>query len=162
MDLLTVQQKEYRASVSGEKLYFVKQFLGRSLLITFEDDGQRRFKQRVTLMSCEQRWSITRGQLDSGADVSGSMVSGRFSGCVFSGNWWIRAMPMFGAEQSPRAFDGYVKNDGSFQVTASLAGQRYIFVVGKDKQPIKAIAVDVVVGGKNETGIVDLTGLCPK
>jgi hypothetical protein len=161
VDLLTLGQRAYKMSTEGNRLFFPEGYIGRSFMIRLEDQNHRKLKKLVALMSCHQRWSLTLGQLDSGADVSTSTVSGRLSGCVITDRWWLRAVPMFGAQELPKSFDAYIAADGSFSFTASFIGQRYVFIVGKDKEPIKAIATDVIVGGKNELGTIDLKDQCP-
>jgi hypothetical protein len=69
---------------------------------------------------------------------------------------------MFGGYDDPASYEGYVAADGAFELTSSLRGERTIFVVGRDKQPVKAFGVDVIAGGKNNAGAVDLSGSCPK
>jgi hypothetical protein len=115
------------------------------------------------LVDCQQRNSLRYGQEFDGFDVAWSTISGHLSGCQFTGDWWVRAMPMFGGPGAAWAYDGHIRSDGKFSISGNMPGVRHMIVVGKDKQPIRVIAVDVTVGiAENEAGSVDLTGLCPK
>jgi hypothetical protein len=67
---------------------------------------------------------------------------------------------MYGAGM---AYDGHIKaDDGSFSVQVGSSGGRHLMVVGKDRSPVKSFGIDVNAGGKNETGVLDLSGSCPK
>jgi hypothetical protein len=160
IDFLTTELEQYRMSWDGNRLHFPEALLGRTVMLTLQDEVGRKFKTRITFVACQQRTSVVHGQLDSGADVGASTITGRISGCKTIGDWWIRATPMFGSQLS---YEGRIsQTDGTFHLTANLAGERYIIVIGKDKEPLKVLATDVVIGGKNEMGVLDLTGVCPK
>jgi hypothetical protein len=163
IDLLTTSRQEYRVTRGKDRLYFSKRILGRIVELTLAVQAGMRAKKRVALMDCQQRTSLQYGELDSGADVRASSLKGRISGCQIVGDWWIRAMPMFGAHADPASYEGYIRpGDGSFWLTGSMRGERHIVVIGKDRQPIRAFGTDVVVGGENELGIVELGTSCPK
>jgi hypothetical protein len=112
-------------------------------------------------MQCPQRASIRVGESELYGDVLYVTIRGRASGCRFSGDWWIRAMPMFGTSSSQPALDGYIQQDGTFALSGQMQAERHLVVFGRDKQPVKAIGVDVTVGKDNDVGIVDLAGSCP-
>lgn len=161
--LLTAQD-EYRVAVRGSMIYFPKLLIGmRRLEITLTLDGRPRMKRRVALMTCEQRTSLQQGTRSTPYDVAWTTVSGRLTGCQLTGDWWVLAAKMFGVQETPTVHDGIVRlSDGRFSIDSSFEGQRHVLVVGRGKQPIKTIAVDVVVGGKNELGDISLQGLCPE
>jgi len=70
-------------------------------------------------------------------------------------------MPMFGGHEGPTV-EGYIdSSDGRFWLNC-YRGERHIVVIGRDKQPIKAFGFDLISGGKNDAGTIDLSGLCPK
>lgn len=72
-------------------------------------------------------------------------------------------MPMYGGYEGPSVYEGRIDPaNGSFTLEASMRGVRHVLVVGTDKQPLKVFAVDVIVGGKNDAGDLDLSGSCPK
>jgi hypothetical protein len=122
------------------------------------------FTEKVALSDCQQRTSLQYGYRDAGLDVAATTVRGRISGCPLDGDWWIRAVPMFGAQASAMVvYEGYLhKSDGSFRITASMQGERHIVVIGRGRAPIASIGVDVVKGGQNnDVGTVDLRGKCP-
>jgi hypothetical protein len=162
VDLLTAKEQEFRVMVRGDRLYFPKSLIGkRPLDITVADRKGIRMTRTVALTDCEQRMSFEHGEQDSGADVGWQTVRGRISGCKLVGEWWIRAMPMFGGHEGP-TFEGYIRPaDGSFSLSCSR-GERHIIIIGKGQQPIKTFGTNVIGGGKNDIGTVDLSGLCPK
>jgi hypothetical protein len=162
-NLLTIEDKAYRVVVDGPRLYFPDVLIGRRRLeLTIETAAGLKAKRLVPLMSCRQRTSLELGRLDTVGDVSSTTVRGRLVGCNLGGDWWIRAMPMFGALESVTIHEGFVRPDGVFKMTSSFTGERYVFVVGNGKRVIKALAADVVVGETNDIGEVDLRGLCPE
>lgn len=162
INLLTTEQKDYRMTAYRDKLYFSERLLGRSGFdITLEYE-KRKLRTRIALMACQQRTSLQYGSLDTGADVAWSVVKGRVSGCQFSGEWWIRAVPMFGGHEGISYHEGYIHPaDGAFHIVSSMGGGRHIVVIGKGKDPVRVVGFDVFIGGKNEMGTVDLAGTCP-
>ena len=162
VDLLTIKPEGARLLVDGNRLYFSENLIGRVPLdITISDRTGMRTKSPVVLTGCQQRMSFQLGERDTGADIGWSTVKGQITGCRLVGDWWIRAMPMFGGHDGP-TFEGYIySTDGRFTLNLHR-GERHIVIIGRDKQPIKVFGFDLVSGGNNDTGIIDLTGLCPK
>jgi hypothetical protein len=79
-----------------------------------------------------------------------------------AGDWWLRAMPMFGGHEERTAYEGYVHpSDATFALTAGLFGERHLLVLGHGKFPVKTFSVDVTVGTKNDVGVIDLSATCP-
>jgi hypothetical protein len=147
-------------SAGAERLLFDESVISASIEVTLSGGNGAEIKKRVTLMECQQRWSVQYGILDTGRDVAWSTVTGRMLGCTLTGDWWIRAVPMY--EDGPIS-NGHVRlTDGSFSVPVGTRGGRHILVIGKDRTPVKVLGFDVVAGGKNDTGVVDLSGSCPK
>ena len=159
IDLLTIPDPSYRMIVNGSTLFFPKQFVGRALMITVES-GSLRLKRRVTLTACQQRTSVVFGQSNTGVDVATSVISGRIVGCKTNNEWWVRVTPMFGGQDSPTSQEGLVNEDGNFRVDTSVEGLRYLVIVGRRKEPLRTLALNVVIGGKNDLGIIDVGGLC--
>ena len=72
---------------------------------------------------------------------------------------------MFGAHTSALViYEGYFqKANGSFEITASMRGERHIITIGRGRDPIISLGADVVEGGmNNDVGTVDLRGKCPQ
>jgi hypothetical protein len=162
LDLLTSDLTKRSLRVNGSRLYFSTQLIGkRPLDITLRDEEGRRVKKLVVLTSCRQRTSVERGERDTGADVGWTPVKGRLVGCALAGDWWIRAVPMFGGQEGP-TFEGYVDLAGGWFSVDCYRGERYIIVIGRDKDPVKVFGADVLAGGRNDVGEVDLGGSCPK
>jgi hypothetical protein len=164
-NLLGAGGKAYHVASKGIRLYFPKSMIGaRPLRVVLADDKGTRITARVPLTGCNQRFSQRRGILDTGADVAWSTARGRLIGCTWNGDWWIRAFPMFGGTNvgvyyAEAPVDA---RDGSFTVEISSLGERFLFVVGKDRDPLHVFAADFVSGGKNDLGQMDLSGRCPK
>lgn len=135
---------------------------GRVVVITLEDAKGRKVVKPVVLLDCPQRISIRYGQSDLGIDVDSVPVTGRVSGCRFVGDWWVRVLPMFGAQNRDYVVNGYVQSDGTFRLSAAAEGVRHLLVIGKGKQPIKVIGFDVTLGKTSDIGVVDLSGQCPQ
>lgn len=163
-DLLTIREAKYRVVNRGERLYFPQGLIGmRRIEVTLTGKGGRSIRTRIALMGCQQRVSLEDGILDREIDVSFSTVRGRVVGCRLAGDWWIRGMPMAGTNESPIIHEGFIDlADGVFSINSSFRGERHIFVIGKDNEPVRAFAVNVVSGGNTDAGTIDLRGLCPK
>jgi len=163
-DLFTIRQEEYRVLARGDRLYFRPGFIGkRRLTLVLENGKGGKITTHVALMHCQQRASVELGGISAlvTGDVRLSKASGRLTGCKLVGDWWIRAMPMFGASWPPAALEGHIGKDGTF-VLSVQNGERHLVIIGKDKQPVKVVGVDVIEGRVNEMGVVDLRGSCPK
>jgi hypothetical protein len=161
-DLLQLQDKRYGLRAVGERLYFNQPAIGAELDVKLSGPSGATTTTQVAINACRQRSSVQYGQLDSGADVRTSTLTGHLSGCKVDGDWWIKAMPMFGEYAQMGAYDGIIGADGVFEIVASMRGGRYIVVVGKDREPVKAFSAEISVGAKNLVGTVDMRGFCPK
>ncbi len=162
-DLLTFADPQYRVTPKGERLYVSKKFVGaRRIEVTLKSETGSTVVARIAVMDCQQRTSLSDGRLDTELDVFASTVRGRFTGCPMAGDWWVSAMPMFHGQEYPLLHEGYIQPDGVFWITSSMQGQRHMIVVGKGKLPVKVFAADIVIGGKNELGDIDLSASCPK
>jgi hypothetical protein len=165
IDFLTAPE-EFRMVVDGSRLYFPKSAVnGLQIELTLEirQGRGRRAVRTLPLLACEQQATVRYGQMDAQVleDASVSSAEGRLFGCQLDGHWWIRATPMFGTPEQSIALQGYVRrSDGYFRIDFS-EGVRLIVVVGKEKEPVKAFAVDVTLGAKNNLGDIDLSGSCP-
>ncbi len=113
-------------------------------------------------MQCPQRVSLRFGVADAYGDVSFQTVRGRLSGCKFTGDWWIRAMPMFGTYSPPMPVEGWIQEDGSFSISGQMDGERYIVIIGKAKSPLKTVGIDVTAGRAADAGVIDMSSACPK
>jgi len=163
INLLTTERTRLQVSPRGDRLLFVDSLIRARLQLTLstgEGSRLKTIKTRVTLLECQQRSSVQYGVLDTGVDVEWSTVTGRVSGCSVVGDWWMRAMPMY--EEGPVS-DGYINAaDGSFRVPVGSREGRHLLVIGKDRNPLKVLGIDVTAGAKNDTGPVDLSNSCPK
>lgn len=160
-NLLAMKESQLRLAAGSQQLLFPERALGADLEMTLTYGDRLGGKARVTLAECQQRWSVQGGWLTSELDTSGATVSGRLAGCALVGDWWIRAMPMYGGQGI--ISDGYInRGNGAFRVPVATTGGRHILVIGKEKTPLKSLGIDVTAGEKNDTGLVDLSGSCPK
>ncbi|MGA2436645.1 MAG: hypothetical protein ABSG25_15325 [Bryobacteraceae bacterium] len=153
---------DFHMMVHGQSLDFSSAALRHRIDVTYITPDGKKLTTRLVLMACHQRASLEYGNLDSEADVIGSTITGRITGCKLNGDWWIRAMPMFG-QCTEGLVEGYIRQaDGMFQLDGNMWGDRHIIVIGKGKEPVKAFAVNVTVGGlHNDVGTIDLSGSCP-
>ena len=55
-----------------------------------------------------------------------------------------------------------METDGTFSLSIGATGIRRLLVIGKGKQPIRVLGVDITVGEQRNIGVVDLTGACPQ
>ena len=164
----------------SDRLYFPRTWIGSGLVyVTLKAVHQEKLKEALGLTrlgrpltlkaslvisSCQQRTSLRVGEKDTNFDVMGSMIEGRIGGGQVDGDWWIRAMPMFGGHNERSVYEGFIHpTDGSFSLTAHMRGERHILIVGKGRHPLTAIGVDVTAGGgKTDVGVLDLSAKCPK
>jgi hypothetical protein len=164
IDLLSTDHAEIRATASGDKIFFSsKRVVGREIQVTLQDPKGATVNTQFIVTSCRLRRSLFRGRSETGADVSGINVTGRLAGCNFEGDWWVRALPMFGGHDgSVFAVDGYVQPDGAFSMLLEDYGVRHLLVIGKGKQPSKVIGFDATAGKSADLGVINLSGTCPK
>lgn len=164
IDLLSTQAGPFRVTVKGNRVYFPRTLIRRTVIVTLSNERGDRFAQHVPLYTCQQRTSLQHGERDIGlGDVAWSLVTGKLAGCKLDEHWWIRAMPMFGGNIHKSSFEGHINwRNGSFNIEFSFTGERHIFVVGRGKEPLKVFALDLVVGGKNDAGVIDLRSVCPQ
>lgn len=153
---------QIRVRVLGDSIAFPKRLLRQTLRVTVTTPTGSTIAARVPLFACRQRTSIRTGLLEAAGDFYAITVKGRLTGCSLSGDWWVRAMPMFGSQFHAAIYEGIVEPDGTFFLSGNMSGERYIVVIGRDGKPVKTIAVDVVEGGNNDVGAVNLRGLCPQ
>jgi hypothetical protein len=162
VDVLSASAGAFRGKAEGSLIYFPRVWIGREFEVTMRDKKGNSFKAEVPIVSCQQRTSLQFGEAEAAGDVGWSTIHGRVTGCKLDGDWWIRAMPMFGGNEFRPSFEGHINtSDGSFSMRASFRGERHVVVIGKSKHPVKAFALNLVKGGKNDAGVLDLRGVCP-
>ncbi len=69
---------------------------------------------------------------------------------------------MFGGHDRVLVIDGYVQSDGAFWLVLDAYGVRHVLIIGKGREPVKVIGLDVTVGKKIDAGVIDLNGQCPR
>jgi hypothetical protein len=99
-------------------LFSDRKILGRSLEVLLEGPKSVKLSRTVVVTACRLRLPIFFGVSDLGSDVNGIFVEGRLSGCSFTGDWWVRAVPMFGGHEGWADYpvDAFVESDGSFSL----------------------------------------------
>jgi len=132
----------------------------RSLRATLRSREGKEIQVAFAMTSCRRRVSIYFGQLDVGADVNTSMVRGQMVGCIFDKSWWVRTLPLFGTGRGVIVEDGYIAEDGTFEMDVGGMGVRRILIVGRDGAVIHSQTFDLVVGRDTELGKIDVRGLC--
>jgi hypothetical protein len=162
LDLLSEDRGASRVIVAGDRVNFPEVWVGRTVEITSRLRNGENLRTRLPILACVQRTTLQSGEAESGGDSGPSVVSGRIAGCRMDDSWWIRAMPMFGGDAFRPSFEGQIDpSSGKFTMIASFRGERHVVVVGKGKDPVRSIGVNLRSGRNNDAGVVDLTGLCP-
>ncbi len=162
VNLLTSKPRGFSLVVDENRLYFSENLIAKGpFKITLGDQTGRRLTRSVVLTGCQGRISFQYGERATALDVGWVTVNGRIVGCALHGDWWIRALPMFGGHDGP-TFEGYIDaKTGRFSLNC-IRGERHIVIIGKDTQPLRVLGTNVIMGGKNDIGTTDLSGLCPK
>lgn len=148
----------------GNQVFFSdRRLVGRTLVVLLEGPKGAQITTRTVITACRLRHSLFFGKSDAGPDVDGIAVNGRLSGCRFVGDWWVRAVPIFGGHEGwgDYAVDGFVESDGSFTLVLGPLGVRRLLIVGQGKDPIKVVAIDVTQGKMANAGAIDLSKDCP-
>jgi len=161
-DLLSIGRVFKTTTANGYRVIFSSdKIVSREIEVTLQDPKRVTVKTHFVVTSCRLRRSVFLGQSDTAADVTGIGMTGQLKGCKFDGDWWVRAVPMFGGHDKVFVIDGYVHSDGNFWLVFGY-GVRHLLIIGKGKEPIKTIALDATGDKRIDAGIIDLNGLCPK
>ena len=160
MNLLESQPRLFD-NTKGRLLLLDKTLLGRAVIVTLENAEHKTITNRIVLMQCPQRVSLRFGVAEGYGDLEFQRIQGRLTGCQF-GDWWIRALPMFGASSPPAAIEGFIREDGTFSMSGAMSGERHIIVVGRGKEPIRAFGLNVNASRLNDAGSVDVSNGCRK
>lgn len=167
LNLLQMQlPKPYGTAVTGSRVAFIlpdpREIMGRAVVVTLANSDGVTLTTRGVIMRCPQRMSVRYGEAEALGDLAWVTATGRATGCRFEGDWWVRAMPMFGTSLGAWVAEGQIGADGSFTISGGMKGERHIVVLGKGKQPVRAVGIDITVGGTNNIGTVDLSDFCPE
>jgi hypothetical protein len=160
---IPTEPKEYGMTVRGERLYFPSVQVGRGVRVTLRNDRGDRVTSVVELYDCRQRFSLRHGQLWTGSEAPRASIHGRVAGCSLDGDWWIRAMPMFGDQFDQFAIhEGVIDRDtGAFRISGFSKAVRQIVTIGKDNKPVTSFGANVAEGADNDGGTINLSGSCP-
>ncbi|MDX2180337.1 MAG: hypothetical protein SFV18_12155 [Bryobacteraceae bacterium] len=162
MNLLRTRIDGIQVTSIGSRVVFpAKPILGAEVKTTLEDAKKRRLTTRFVVTDCHMRRSQVYRSSDNGFDVSSIPVKGRLSGCRFTGDWWVRVLPMFGGPDHVIAADGYVHENGALELAVETLGVRRILIVGKGKEALRTIAFNTTSGKNSDVGMIDLRGACP-
>lgn len=163
VDMLATAIDGIKVTAMGDKvLFWSRRIVGaRAIKITLTGPKGAQTSTTVTVTQCRQRTSLTYGQSDLGFDVAGMYATGQLAGCAFSGDWWVRGLPMFGGGGSHAIRDALVRRDGHFVIALPSNGVRHLFIIGKGKQPVRVIAMNMTIGERNDLGRIELGGFCP-
>ena len=162
VNLLSIANDELRTTAKLDRISFSsRKVVGHNFEVTLRGPNGAVIKTSFMIASCRLRWSLFYGESETGADVWGIGVTGQLKGCTFDGDWWVRTVPAFGGHEGANLLDGYVESDGKFQVIHEAYGVRHFLIVGKGKEPLKVIGLNVTAGKETQAGVIDLKGLCP-
>lgn len=163
LNLLSAERNGFKLTGNGDTILFpTTEIVGRAIEVTLEGPKGAVVTSKMVVTSCRLRRSLFFGQSDKGLDVSGLTITGRLSGCRFAGDWWVRAAPMFGGHERVHVVDGYVQSDGAFYLILGAYGVRHLLIIGKNKQPIKVVGIDMTIGKVTNVGAINLGGQCPR
>ena len=163
VNLLSVTNNELKTTAKLDRIAFSSgKIVGRSIEVTLRGPNSAVIKTSFMVASCRLRWSLFYGKSETGADVWGIGVTGQLKGCNFDGDWWVRAVPAFGGHDGANLIDGYVEGDGKFWLVLGNYGVRHFLVIGKGKEPIKVMGLNVTAGKAAQAGVINLKGLCPE
>lgn len=160
VNLLTTSPGLFRSE--GSTLHYSANLTGRVIAVTLANrEGVTTEAAEILLTECPQRHSLRVGVSEAGyGDSAGEKITGTIIGCKPDGEWWVRALPMFGSEMPFQVYDGHIKANGEFSITGRMSGERHIVIIGAGASPIKAVAVNVALGARNSMGTIDLGGKC--
>jgi hypothetical protein len=163
VDLLKSPLSKGKIQLDGARVLFRTPIEGIHLLIGFAQENDSRVElAHIPMLRCGQISTVVIGQRETGADVAASELDGRLVGCACSGSdLWVRLVPMFGATAVPRWFEASVDPSRcSFTLVATMLGVRHILIVGRGNQSIKTVDVNILAGGRNDIGKVDIGSSC--
>jgi len=160
-NLLTAKNANVALSDNDLTILFPSnRILTREIEVLLQDERKRTLTTRFIVNSCPLRRSLFAGASPIIADTTGFAVSGQLKGCNFDGDWWVRALPMFGGQDKLFVVDGYVSPSGKFSL-ALVYGVRHLIIIGKGKKPIKVLGVDVSTDQPIDAGLIDISNQCP-
>jgi hypothetical protein len=125
-----------------------------------ESIGLKRQTHTISIGGCPQRVTLVVSGLMGPEDSVGTRVIGSVKGCKFDGDWWVKLYPMFGTEKTDAAVEGTIQANGSFSATGYMGGQRSLLIVGRGKDPLKMVALDIYTGKTNVVNPLDLSSVC--
>ena len=127
----------YGIGKSKSSIIFDKLWLGtdgfRVTLVGAKPGEQKRpIEIKVPLGECRYRQSTVVGNRDSGFDVSHTTAFGKVEGCKLEGDWWVRAVSIFGGGEYMPGFEGFVDREtGDIVIAGILRGNRHLVVLGR-------------------------------
>lgn len=161
-DLLGTEVEGIRVGSQGSRITFSSnRIVGRRpLKATLQDSARNVIHVTFSMTSCRRRVTLFYGQSELGVDVNTSMVRGRLTGCKFDAGWWIRSLPLFGSGRDTVVEDGYVAEDGTFEMDVGGNGVRRVLFVGNEAQVIHSQGFNLVLGKDVDLGDIDLRNRC--
>jgi len=160
-NLLKAKKADVVLSNNGKTIVFPSnRIVTREIEVVLEDQRKQTLTTRFIVNSCPLRRSLFAGASPILADTTGFPVSGQLKGCSFDGDWWVRAVPMFGGQEKLFVIDGHVSSGGRFWLTLAYS-VRHLIVIGKGKNPIKVLGVDVATDQPIDAGLIDVSNQCP-
>ena len=161
IELLGNRVDGMRAVQEGSKIHFS----GRSLIgmpdveLAFREPGGRMLRTRRPLPACGARVSVISFGLIVGRELSVIRAKGELAGCSsFGSEWWIKVVPLFG-ETGPQV-EAFVERTGRFNLVLPPAPIRQCILVGRGKEIIKALAIDIHLEVEIDLGRIHVDGAC--
>ena len=161
-ELLLQKGETWQVAWMDGRLAFSEALIGIVVEITMRSGKGSRLTRTIELRDCHGRASFQFGSQSSGGITAGSTLRGFVGGCPLVGDWWVRIFPMFGGYMDPAIDEAKVDSrTGAFKLTSSTRGQRHVLVIGRDRNAVKAVGIDVVEGADNQLGRFDIRRECP-
>jgi hypothetical protein len=156
----------YGIAKSKAAIIFDKQWLGSDgfrvvLVAAIAGSPIRNIEIEVPMLACRYRQSTVVGQRATGDDAEYTVAVGRVVGCKLEGEWWLRAVAIFGGGSYAPGIEGFIDRvSGEITLAAIPSGTRHLVILGHGKDPIRTIAVDFVLGQQNVIPVFRLSPEC--
>lgn len=149
-------------SVDGTQMTFraPHKVIGRQLTVAVLLDDGRAFEARPMIVTCGHRQSFNVGPFDGDESEDMADLSGSLAGCSSFKGWWVRAVRMFGSENTVNQEADVNPKSGQFLMRDFFDGGRHVIIAGKDSEVYSVVAVNVKRGSKNVIAPIDVRKGC--
>jgi thiamine phosphate synthase YjbQ (UPF0047 family) len=148
--------------IQGKSVFLPKKLIaGAKVDLSLLDKNNNKAHVTISLIKCNQTFSVVFGENDSGNDVVWSMITGQLAGCNCLSDMWLRAIPMFGAIDNPSWTEAKIEAQTcKFEIHVNGFGTRQILIIGKGRTTIGTYDSIFKVGGDNSLGMIEFSRQC--